>query len=204
MTRQLSGWAMRLLSLFLVFVIAIVAVTALKNLGWLSFIGVNSESHDSQVITAIERTQEVSLLSLGVQGILEENQNTEVGGWGIPLTEETLFLQYNFKAKLGLDGQGVKVTETGESTYRITVPEFSFIGYDEPTFKVAVEDGSALSWVTPDIDKVELINRILSDDARVKYLESNQDLLQDQTKVFYDSLITSVVPDAETSYEFSS
>jgi len=35
----------------------------------------------------------------------------------------------------------VKVTKTGENAYLISVPKFKFIGYDKPTFKVAVENG---------------------------------------------------------------
>jgi hypothetical protein len=166
--------------------------------------GVKSESHDSQVIQAIERTQEVALLSLGIQGIKEEKRCAEAFGKCVPGTGETVFLQYNFAAKLGIDGAEVKVTKTGEGAYLISGPEFTFIGYDEPTFKVAVEDGGALDWATPDIDKVEMVNEILNDDARKTYLASNEDLLQEQTKVFCDSLIASIDPALETTFEFRS
>ncbi len=66
MTRRLTRWALRLLSLPLAFLLAIGVFTVVKNQGWLSPFGIESESHDSQVIQAIERTQEVSLLSLGI------------------------------------------------------------------------------------------------------------------------------------------
>lgn len=195
---------MRLLSLLLTFLLALGGFTVVKNLGWLSPLGITSESHDSQVIYAIERTQEVSLLSLGVQGIKEEDQSTEIFGRSIPGTGEKTFLQYNFQAKLGIDGAAVKVTKTGENAYLISVPDFTFIGYDEPTFKVATEDGGALSWVTPDIDKVEMVNEILNDDARQTYIASNEELLKEQTKTFYDSLITSIDPAIVTTFEFRS
>ena len=204
MTRRSTRSALRFLSLLLAFLLAIGVFTVVKNLGWLSPLGINSESQDSQVINAIERTQEVSLLSLGIQGIKEESRSAEVWGKSIPGTGETVFLQYNFAAKLGIDGAQVKVTKTGKSAYLISVPRFIFIGYDEPTFKVAVEDGGVLSWATPDIDTVEMVNEILNDDARETYIASNEDLLEDQTEVFYDSLITSIDPAVVTTFEFRS
>lgn len=204
MTRSLTGSALRLLSLLLVFLLAIGVFTVFKNLGWLSALGIESYSHDSQVIHAIERTQEVSLLSLGVQGIREENRSSEVFGKSIPGTGERVFLQYNFDAKLGVDGAEVTVTKTGKSAFLISVPEFIFIGYEEPTFKVAVEDGGVLSWATPDIDQVEMVNDILNDDARETYIASYEELLQEQTRTFYDSLITSIDPAVVTTFEFRS
>ena len=89
---------------------------------------------------------------------------------------------------------------TPESITRESLTSF----YDDPTFKVAVEDGGVLSWATPDIDKVEMVNEILNDDARAEYLASNEELLQDQTRVFYDSLISSIDPEIVTTYEFRS
>jgi hypothetical protein len=204
MSRRLTKSALRLLSLPLAFLLAIGVFTTVKNQGWLSPFGITSESHDSQVIRAIERTQEVSLLRLGIQGIKEENQSAEIFGKSIPGTGEKTFLQYAFDAKLGIDGAEVKVTKTGENAYLISVPEFTFIGYDKPTFKVAVEDGGVLSWATPDIDKVEMVNEILNDDARRTYIDSNEDLLEEQTKVFYNSLITSIDPTVVTTFEFRS
>lgn len=204
MKRSMTGSALRLLSLLVTFLLAFGVFTSAKNMGLLSPFGINSESHDSQVITAIERTQEVSLLSLGIQGIKEEKESATVFGTNIPGTGESVFLQYNFKAKLGIDGAKVKVTKTGEKAYLITVPEFIFIGHAKPTFKVAVEDGGVLSWATPDIDKLKMVNEILHDDGQQKYLADHEDFLADQTKVFYTSLITSIDPDAVTKFEFTS
>ena len=204
MTSRLTRSALRLLSLPLAFLLAIGMFTVVKNQGWLSPFGIESESHDSQVIQAIERTQEVSLLRLGIQGIKETDQSGTIFGKEVPFSEKTVFLQYNFYAKLGIDGAQVKVTKTGGDAYLISVPKFEFIGYDEPTFKVAAEDGDALSWGTPDIDKAEMITEILNDDARQAYVASNEELLKEQTKTFYDRLITSIDPALVTTYEFRS
>ena len=200
----MKNTALRLLYIPLAFLIAIVAFTAAKGQGWLSPLGIDSNTQDSQIIQAIERTQEVSLMSLGIQGLLQKEQSTTLFGKSIPGTGEKVFVVYKFRAKLGLDGQQVQVEETGENAYTVSVPEFMFIGTQEPTFEVPVEDGGILRFVTPDIDQLELVNEILSDDGKDEYIESNLDLLQDQTKVFYDGLITSVVADADVTYEFAS
>lgn len=86
----------------------------------------------------------------------------------------------------------------------MAIPEFIFIGYDKPSFKVAVTDGGVLAWITSDIDTTEMITEILNDEAQEKYIENNEELLQDQTRVFYDTLITSIDPEAVTTYAFSS
>lgn len=195
---------LRALYIPLAFLLAIVAFVVARDQGWLSPIGIDSSTQDSQVIQAIERTQEVSLMSLGIQGILQKEQSSTVFGQSIPGTGERVLIVYKFTAKLGVDGEQVQVEETGENAYTVTVPDFMFIGTQEPTFEVPVEDGGILRFVTPDIDQLELVNEILSDDGKQEYIDSNVDLLQDQTRVFYDSLITSVVPNAEVTYEFAS
>ncbi|WP_068395694.1 hypothetical protein [Kribbia dieselivorans] len=202
MTRWLTSLVLGLLSLVLVF--ALGAFAAVKNQDWLSPFGVASESRDSQVIQAVERTQEVSLLSLGVQGIKEQDKNAQIFGNNIPGSGKTVFMQYNFDAKLGINGADVKVTKTGTSDYAISIPAFTFIGYNEPTFKVATEDGGVLSWVTPDIDKVEMVNEILNDDSKKTYIASNEEILKDQARAFYDNLITGIDPSATTTFEFRS
>jgi hypothetical protein len=185
------------------FALGVGAFTFAKNLGWLSPFGIQSESSDSQVIESIKRTQEVSLLALGIQGLKQTDRCAEAFGKCIPGTGESVFLQYNCTGKLGVDGAGVEVAKDGENAYTITVPELEFIGYDEPTFKTAVEDGGILGWVTPDVDKAELITEILNEEAQQKYVDEHEQMLQEQTRSFYDNLITSIVEDAETTYEFS-
>lgn len=170
--------------------------------GWLTPFGIGEDGSDQQVVTAVQRTQEVSLLSLGVQGIKEESRDREVFGRSVPGTSQRVFLQYSFRAKLGLDGSKVKVEKTGDHAYRLTIPEYTFIGYDEPTFKVAAKDEGVLSWVTPEIDQAAMVDEILNSNARAEYLRQHEGELQDQTKVFYDSVVKGVDPDATTTYEF--
>ena len=49
-----------------------------------------------------------------------------------------------------------------------------------------------------------MITEILNDDARQAYVASNEELLKEQTKTFYDRLITSIDPALVTTYEFRS
>ncbi len=203
MWAKIFKWAKTIGLLAVGGIVTLALLLTANSMGWASGLSVSSNSHDSQVIQAIERTQEVSLLSLGIQGIKEENHTSSVFGVEVPGSTEMVFLQYNFTAKLGIDGEKVQVKKAGDGEYIVSIPEFIFIGYDKPTFKVAVEDGGVLSWVTPDVDKVEMINKILNDDARDKYIDSNEDLLKDQTKVFFNSLINAIDPKAKTKFDFA-
>lgn len=195
--------AARVLTTFAVFVLAIGGFTALKNAGLLTPFGIKSETSDSQVVQSIKRTEEVSLLALGIQGITSEERCSTAFGKCVPGTSEEVYLQYTFTGKLGVDGAAVEVTESGVDNYIISVPEFDFIGYSEPTFEVVVTDGGVLSAVTEDIDQAEMITKILNADAQQKHLDDNDETLQEQTKVFYDNIIRSVAPEAKVTYEFA-
>lgn len=204
MTNPVSRWGVRLFSLLVMCLAAVVLFNVVLAAGWLSPFGLRSESHDTQVIQAIKRTQEVSLLSLAVQGITDKEQNSTVFGHDVPGSGEKVILQYEFSAKLGLDGSQVKVEQSGESTYKVTIPKFIFIGYEDPTFKTIVDTGGLLRFTTADINKVEMVNEILNSDARNEYIDQNEELLRDQAKVFYESLITSVEPEAKVAFEYAS
>lgn len=198
-----SKIAVRILLAFALFLSAIVGFTALKNAGLLSPFGIKSESSDSQVVQSIKRTEEVSLLALGIQGITDQEQCSTAFGKCVPGTSEKVYLQYTFTGKLGVDGSGVQVTETGANSFTVSIPEFEFIGYDQPSFEVAVTDSGVLSAVTEDIDQAAMITKILGDEAQQKYLDDNEALLQEQAKFFYDNIIRSVEPEAKVSYEFA-
>lgn len=160
------------------------------------------ESHDSQVIMAVNRVEQVALVSLGIQGINESRKNSEVFGIKVPGSGRATFVQYSFNGKLGIDGAGVTVTPTGENHYRVTIPKFIFIGYDKVDFKVAAEDNGVLSWVTADIDPLEIVNGILDEPGQQEYVRQNKDVLEEQAATFYTSIITSVDPDAVVEFTF--
>lgn len=200
---RISKAAVRVLSISVAFVLAIGGFSALKNAGLLSPFGIESETSDSQVVQSIKRTEEVSLLALGIQGITSEERCSTAFGKCVPGTSDEVFMQYNFTGKLGLDGAAVQVAETGTDAYTISVPDFEFIGYSNPTFEVATADDGVLSWVTEDIDQAEMITKILNDEAQQKYLNDHKDLLQEQTKAFYDNIILSIAPQARITYQFA-
>lgn len=203
MSVRFAKLGLRLLPLVGAFVLALVLVAVLINLNWLSPFGVRHESRDSQVVRTIDRLQEVALLSLGIQGIKDDKKERTVFGWGLPGTSDSSYLQYEFTAKVGIDGALVRVTKTATDAYTVSVPEFKFIGYSEPTFKLVVEDGGLLKFLTPDIDKIEMVNAILSESEQERYVSSYAELLQQQAEFFYSNLLHSVDPEIDLTFEFA-
>lgn len=181
---------------------ALVGVLAVRALPGFAPFGIASESHDTQIVNSVVRKEQVVLLSLGIQGIKEKNQKGDFFGVGIPGSERASFIQYNFTAKLGMDGKAVTITRSGENRYLITIPRFIFIGHDDVKFKLAAEDSGVLSWITPKIDTVEMINTILNDEVREQYLAQNSELLRDQAQVFYTSIITGIDPAITLEFKF--
>ena len=163
----------------------------------------SSRSADTQVIHAMEQTKEVSLLRLGITGIKSKENKSHSFNMEIPGTERAQFIQYSFDAKLGFDGKQVVIEPAGEGTYDVTIPEFKFIGYDHPEYRTVVDQNGALSFGTPQIDTANMINEILSEKAQHEYVEKNRDILEDQAKSFYTSIVASVNPDAKLNFSFA-
>ncbi len=164
--------------------------------------GASAETTNTQVVKAIERKEEIALLSVSIQGIAETNGQSQIFGFTVPGTTRTRFLQYNFDAKLGVNGEDVVLTETGENAFTVEVPEFIFIGHSNVSFQTAVDQNGVLSWVTPEVDTAAVATEILSDDSQQELVVKNVDLLKDQTTNYYTSLIQGIVPDAEVTVEF--
>ncbi len=162
-----------------------------------------SKTSDTLVVAALAREEKVVLLSLGVQGIVSEEVNTKVLGFTLPASERIQFIQYSYEAQLGVDGKGVKVEKTGDHAYRVTLPEFSFLGHDKEQFKVAVEKEGDLSWMTPKVDTASLITKVLGDGARAEQLAGNRELLQEQAERFYGGIITSVDSEAKVEMAYA-
>lgn len=162
-----------------------------------------SSSDSSLVITAIERTEQVALLSVGVQGITERRESRELFGFEVPGSDRASFIQYSFDLKMGIDGSQVTIEETGDNSFTLTIPEFTVIGSDRPHFETIVEDNGVLSWVSADIDELDVANEILNDDKLEEYVDKYDDLLRDQTEQFYGAIITSIDPDFDVDFVFS-
>lgn len=162
-----------------------------------------SEERNSQIVRSITREEQVVLLALGIQGISEKSGKTKFFGVDIPGTERASFLLYSFDAKLGLDGKDVLIRSGIENEVVVSLPRFIFIGHDNHKFRVVAENNGALSWITPENDAVEMINNILTDDAKAQYVESNRQFLEDQARAFYAGIIRSVDPKLTVSFEFT-
>ena len=160
------------------------------------------ESTNSQVVSAVERQEQVVLLSLGIQGLAEKSSAGEVFGVRVPWTDRTQFVQYSYKAKLGIEGKDVRVTETGEHAYTVHIPEFIFIGHSDEEFKTAVEDNGVLSWTTQPLDAASTVSDVLSADKKREDINDHRELLQDQARSFYEGIIRGIDPEAQVTVEF--
>lgn len=197
------------------FWVGIVVLLASMGAGWIASIGFYSlfpgamppslrekGTEDTQVIRSMQRTKEVSLLRLGVTGIISKENKSHFFNMEIPGTERARFIQYTFDAKLGFEGKDVVIKETGENAFDIAIPEFKFIGYDDPEYRVIVEQNGVLSFGTQQIDSLDMVNNILTDKAKEEYVDSNRDILEEQAKSFYTSIVRSVSPDTKLNFTF--
>lgn len=163
----------------------------------------SSNERDSQVVQAVTRVQEVALLSLHIEGVARNESNGEIFGVAVPASEKTTLIQYKFDAKLGIDGSQVKIEPTGPESFRVTVPQFIGIGFDDPVFEAPLESNNALSWMTPPAVQTRMINNILSDANKQKLITQNATALKEQAKVFYSGIIASVDPEFTIDFEFT-
>lgn len=157
----------------------------------------------NEVVQSIKREEKVVLLSLGVQGITERSVTRKVWGKDVPGTRRTMFIQHNYRALLGVDGKGVTLTQTGPKTVRVDIPEFLFIGYNDVSFKTAVEKNGVLSWGTPEIDTTNLITEILNSQAKQQHVRDNREPLEEQARAFYGGIIKGVDPSITPTFRFA-
>ncbi|AQX15826.1 MULTISPECIES: hypothetical protein [Tessaracoccus] len=112
-------------------------------------------------------------------------------------------MQYAFSAKLDIDGRDVRIVPVGEKKYRISIPEYIFIGHSNEDFRLVAENNGVLSFITPENDPVEMINSILNADAQADYIADNEEILREQATYFYSSIITGIDPEIDITYDFS-
>ena len=163
----------------------------------------SSNERDSQVVQSVTRVQEVALLSLHIEGVATNEKNREILGVAVPASEKTTLIQYKFDAKLGIDGSQVKIEPTGPESYRVTIPQFIGIGFDNPVFEDALESNNALGWLAPPAIQTRMINNILSDKNKQKYITQNAAAMKEQAQVFYSGIIASVDPEITVDFEFA-
>ena len=159
---------------------------------------------DARSVQSLVREEKVVLVSARVQGILEKKTATKLWGIEVPGSSRAAFIQYNFTAKLGIEGGDVKIKELGEKGYLVTIPDFIFIGHDDVTFRMAVEQNGVLSWITPEIDELEAATQILSEEGKQGYVDDNDPILRSQAQFFYSSIIQAIDPGATVEVIFRS
>jgi hypothetical protein len=193
------------LIVLLVLIVAGGVFLVIKSPSLLSLAGFSSEesTDSSQVITSITPQEEVALLALGIQGIDKKTAKQKFMDMPIPGTERATFLQYGFKAKLGFDGAKAKVTQVGEDSYRISIPEFIFIGHSDISVELIADNSGALSAFTPEIKQLDMVNKVLSDKEQTKYIAANEEALRSQAQAFYSGIIHAVDPAASLEFVFA-
>lgn len=200
--KRLRTWLIILLAVGLFGAGVVAAVGVSRVLPNLPYFGTDSSSRNTQIVHAVTRTEQVSLMSLGIQGISSKNQKSTFQGIDIPGSERASFIQYSFSAKLGIEGKSVKIAQVAASEYLVSVPKFVFIGHSDVDFRLVIESNGVVSWVTPKIDTVEMVNAILNDDSKDQYIIANSDILKDQAKSFYGRIVSSIDPSISLKFEF--
>lgn len=158
---------------------------------------------DSRIITAIEKQEQIVLMSASVQGISTERVEGTIWEWTVPGTSRTQFLQYSYRAKLGIEGEDVSVEADGADRFIIHIPEFIFIGHSDEKFETVMEKNGALSFATTDIDPAKTITKILDAEAKTEEINANRDLLEEQAIAFYTGIITAIDPNVKLDFQFS-
>ena len=164
------------------------------------------KSQDNQIIESITKKEQVVLLALGIQGLHEvsaDDSELQITffDFEIPGTSRRLLIQYSFTAKLGIDGGDIKIEQTGDNEFTISIPKFIFIGYADQAFETAVDSGGVLRWVTPRIDTAQAITKLLSD-AQDGYIAQYDDILKEQAEVFYTRIINGIDPSIKLVFVF--
>ena len=195
--RKTPIWGVVLLIVVVGAIAAFAGLTVGKLLG-------ASEERDVQVVRSVQGEEQVILLTAGLADIKEESDNqTFFGLFDIPLSDRTTFLRWEFDAKFGIEGKEVGIEPLGDKSYSITIPEFLFLGYDDPEFSVATEANGILSWTTPAIDTLQATEELLTDEAVAEHIAGFTPLLEEQAVRFYTRIVSSIEPDATIQFEFA-
>ncbi|MBU7567329.1 hypothetical protein ACFQGR_06815 [Weissella sagaensis] len=159
-------------------------------------------SQDTLTVKSLTKEKKIVMVNLGLSEILNEKRTTKLFGQDIVGTNRQKIMQASFDAELGIDGKDVKITATGDNTYKITVKKFIFIGYSNPNFKVLDEHNGVFSSFTADVSETEMINKVLDTKSKQKYVAKYNDLLEQSTTDFYRNIVTATNPKAKLTFIF--
>ncbi|MBD3757971.1 MAG: hypothetical protein IE924_07810 [Microbacterium sp.] len=211
--RKTPVWAKILLVLLVLLLIGTAAFGGLvvgKALG-------ATEERDVQVIRSITREEQVVLLTAGVADLKQESADglsitipgldliPGLGTWefDVPGSERQMLIRYDFDAKIGIEGKDVKIERQVDGSYHLAIPEFIYIGSNDPEISVASESNGVLSWITPEIDKFEVAKEVLSEESVAKTIEGARPVLEEQARIFYTNILTAIDPDIDLEFTFA-
>lgn len=194
-------WAKILLALV---VVALIAAAAFGGIAIGTYVGAR-ETRDVQVVKSIEREEQVVLVTTGLANVIDARREglELLPGITLPGSERQTLIRYDFDAKFGIEGSDVTIEQRGTDAYLISIPEFIFLGYDNPVFTVVSENNGILSWTTPEIDNLDVIERKLTNDAVASEIDGIRPLLEEQARTFYTDIIKAIDPDITLTFEFA-
>lgn len=204
-TKRTPVWAKILL---VVVILAVTAVAALVSFNVGKIFGA-TESRDTQVIRSIRGEEQVILVTAGMTDVQEEREdglNFALGDWDLftlPGSERSVLVRYEYDAKFGIEGKDVRISQTGDSAYLITIPKFIYLGYANPDLSVADEKNGLLSWTTPQIDTTEVFEELLSGQAVDQHIDGFRPVLEEQAKLFYSKIVHAIAPAITLEFQFT-
>ncbi|GAB3141637.1 hypothetical protein [Marisediminicola antarctica] len=193
-------WAKVLLFTFLILVVGGIAAGGGVALGM--FFGATQE-REVQVIRSIELEEQVVLVRSGVTGLKPESEVSDIKGFVIPWSDRSLLLRYEFDTMVGIEGSGVSIVPTGETSFLVTIPDFILIGTDDPRFSVVNEKNGVLSFATPEIDELQLAQELLTDDVLDGHIEGLRPVLEEQARTFYTNIVSAIDPGVTLEFKFA-
>lgn len=198
-------WAKILLT---VVILAVIAGAALVSFNVGKFFGA-TESRDTQVIRSIEGEEQVILVTAGMTDVQEEREDGlkfAIGDWDfftLPGSDRSVLVRYEYDAKFGIEGKDVKISQSDDGSYLITIPKFVYLGYANPDLSVANEKNGLLSWTTPEIDTTEIFEELLSEQAVEQHIDGVRPVLEEQAKVFYSKIVEAIDPTITLAFAFT-
>lgn len=203
--RKTPLWAKLLRVLF---VLGMIAAAAFAGLTFGKFLGA-TETRDTQVIRSIKGEEQVILLAAGMTDVQEERGDGlklaigDIELFTLAGTERSMLVRFEYDAKFGIEGEDVAIVQTGDNSYRVTIPKFIYLGYANPHLSIANEQNGVLTWTTPEIDATEVFEELLSDQAVDEHIDAFRSVLEEQAKTFYTRIVQPIDPAITIEFEFT-
>lgn len=205
LVKKTPFWAKLLVVLF---VLGLIAAAAFAGLTFGKFLG-GTEARDTQVIRSIKGEEQVILLTAGMTDVQEERGDGlklsigDIKLFTLAGTERSMLVRFEYDAKFGIEGEDVQIVQTGDHSYRVTIPKFTYLGYANPDLSIANEKNGVLSWTTPEIDTTEVFEELLSEQAVNEHVDGFRPVLEEQAAFFYTRIVKAIDPAITLEFEFT-